>query len=99
MVPGAAMVIAVEGEGVGAGPADLAKALPSVHSVGIGRHQKATRAQLDSVSWAHSKRGPICREKGLLVTPGEGQPRLQPGSTTLGAGEDGGQCLGLGDSS
>lgn len=57
------MVITVESQGVGTGPADSAKTLPTVHMIGISGHKQATRAQLNSVAWTHGKGGPVYREK------------------------------------
>lgn len=57
------MVITVESQGVGTGPADPAKTLPTVHMIGVSRNKQATRAQLDSMAWTHGKGGPVYREK------------------------------------
>lgn len=95
MLPGLAMVIAVENEGVGAGPADLAKTLTSVHAVGVGWYQQAAGAQLDAMTRAHSKRGPVCRWEGLLVTP-EGDSLSGRNWEDAGRGQGGRQCLRLG---
>lgn len=89
MLPGLAMVIAVENEGVGAGPADLAETLTSVHAVGVGWYQQAAGAQLDAMTRAHSKRGPVCRWEGLLVTP-EGDSLRGEGLGRCGEGARGG---------
>lgn len=57
------MIITVECQGVGTGPADLAKTFPSVHMIGVSRNKQATRAQLNSMARTHSKGGPVYREK------------------------------------
>lgn len=62
-MPRDSMIITVESQGVGTGPADLAKTLPSVHMIGVSRNKEATRAQLNSMAWTHSKGGPVYREK------------------------------------
>lgn len=36
------MVITVKGQGMGTGPADPAKTLPTVHVIGVGRNKQAT---------------------------------------------------------
>lgn len=84
---------------MGAGPADLTKALSPVHAVHVGRHQQAARAQPDAMAGADGKRGPVCREEGLLVPPMAAPPPWGTGktgasTTTLGDGEDGGQYPG-----
>lgn len=57
------MVITVEGQGVGTGPADPAKTLPTVHMIGVSGNKQATRAQLNSVARTHRKGGPVYRER------------------------------------
>lgn len=57
------MVITVESQRVGTGPADPAKTLATVHTIGVSGNKQATRAQLDSVAWTHRKGGPVYREK------------------------------------
>lgn len=57
--PCPAVVIAVEAEGVRGRLAQLSKALFAVDVVGVGRDQQATGLELDAVSWAQSKGGPL----------------------------------------
>lgn len=55
------MGVAVEAEGARGGQAELAEALSAVDVVGVGGDQQAARLQLDAVTRAQSKGGPVCR--------------------------------------
>lgn len=61
--PGAPVVVAVKAEGVGRGPAELAKTLSAVDVVSVGWNQQASRLELDAVAWPQCKGGPFCRCK------------------------------------
>lgn len=57
--PALAVVVAVEGERVRSGLAELPEALLAVDVVAVGRHQQPAGAQLDPVPWAQREGGPL----------------------------------------
>lgn len=61
-VPGLAVVITVEAEGVRGGLAPMSEALSVVNVVGVGRNEQTARLELDAVTWAQSKGGPFCKQ-------------------------------------
>lgn len=61
--PSAPVVVAVEAEGVGRGPAELAETLSAVDVVSVGRDQQAARLELYAVAWPEGKGGPFCRSE------------------------------------